>query len=107
MPPLGKLAQELKHGVSGALPTIEAPPGVLYNVVGQPGHHRLIVHLLNYKLTPVDDIRIQLKGEYRSATLLSPDLQREMPVTIKQQSDGSTQAIIPTLKIYDLLVLDR
>ena len=107
IPPLDKLAADLRPGERSKVPQIEAPAGVVYNVVTQPASHRLVVHLLNYSLAPVENIRIELKGKYRSAALLSPDLSNEVPVTISGQSARSAQVTVPRLKIYDLLVLNQ
>ncbi len=107
LPPLDELAENLRKDQSARLPGIEAPAGVVYNVVEQPASHRLIVHLLNYTLTPVNNIKIELKGNYRSATLLSPDLSRGLPVTIDQHAGRSGQVVVPGVKIYSMLVLDR
>jgi len=105
IPPLDKLAEILGRNQSARLPRIEAPAGVIYNVVEQPESHRVIVHLLNYTAAPIGNIKIELKRPYRSATLLSPDLPQELPVTITPRAGPSGQVILPSLKVYALLVL--
>jgi hypothetical protein len=84
-----------------------APAGVVYNVVAQPASRRVIVNLLNYGNTPVNNIKIDLRQKYRSVMLMSPDLSHETPVTIHQQSSGSGQISAPSLKIYSMLVLNQ
>jgi hypothetical protein len=106
VPPLDQLAENLRSYERGKTPGIEAPAGVVYNVVTQPAGHRVIVHLLNYGSAPVGRIRVNLKQKYRSATLMSPDLAHDLPVTIHQQSSGAGHITVPSLKTYSMLVLN-
>jgi hypothetical protein len=103
--PLDQLAENLRKHEEAKAPGIEAPAGVVFNVVTQPASHRVIVHLLNYTAAPIGSIKIELKRPYRSATLLSPDLPQELPVTITPRAGPSGQVILPSLKVYALLVL--
>ncbi len=107
IPPLDQLAQNMRTREQWKAPLIEAPGGVVYNVVAQPASHRVIVHLLNYGSNPATNIRIDLNQKYGSAMLLSPDLVREIPVTVRQQATGINQITVPTLKIYSMLVLSQ
>lgn len=107
IPPMSKLTADLQRGERAKVPQIEAPAGIVYNVVAQPQNHRLLVHLLNYSLSPIDNIKIELKGKYRSAMVLSPDFAEVEPATIVHRTGGSNQVTVPRLKIYDLLVLSQ
>ncbi len=107
IPPLDQLAEDLRSHEHSNVPGIEAPAGVVYNVLAQPGSHRVIVHLLNYGSNPATNIRINLNQKYGSAMLLSPDLSREIPVSIRQQASGTSQITVPSLKTYSMLSLNQ
>jgi hypothetical protein len=107
IPPLDQLAENLRSHEKFKAPGIEAPAGVVYNVVEQPVSHRVIVHLLNYGPAPVKNIKIDLKQQYRSATLLSPDISHDVPAKVAQQSSGSAEVAVPILKTYSMLVLNQ
>jgi len=84
--------------------SVTAPDSVVVNAHGQSGSSRILVHLLNYADTPVFDIDLKVSGQFASARLLSPDIE---PRSIPLSSEGSlTQARIPELRIYDLLILE-
>lgn len=105
IPPVDKLAEILRVDEGEKLPALESSPGVLYNVTRQTGSRRLIVHLLNYGSASVQQIKVMLHGEYRSATLFSPDTPRALPLAIAGSSSHSREVTIPSLKTYALLVL--
>jgi hypothetical protein len=107
IPPLDELARNLRSHAKSNAPGIEAPAGVVYNVVSQPASHRVIVHLLNYGSAPVGNIKVELNRKYRSATLLSPDTPRAVPVAVKNSPGHAGEAIVPGLKTYSMLVLDQ
>ncbi len=104
MPPLDRLAAELRQHENSNVPTIESSPGILYNVVKQPASSREIIHLLNYETVPTGKIKIELKKKYRSATLLSPDLPQPTSLAISHGA-SSGEIAVPGLKIYSMVVL--
>jgi hypothetical protein len=106
IPSLDQLAENLRSHEKSNAPGIEAPAGVIYNVVEQPASHRVIVHLLNDRSAPAGHITINLKRKYRSATLLSPDLSHDLRVTIHQQPSEDVHIIVPGLETYSMLVLN-
>ena len=105
IPPVDKLAEILRADEGAKLPALKSPPGVLYNVTRQPRTGQLIVHLLNYRSVSAGKITVILHGEYQSATLLSPDIPRALPLAIAGSSSHSREVAIPSLKTYALLVL--
>jgi hypothetical protein len=107
IPPLDQLADNLRSHAKPNAPGIEAPAGVVYNVVDQPASHRVIVHLLNYGSAPVGNIKVELNRKYRSATLLSPDTSHAVPVALKHSSSHAGEVIVPGLKTYSMLVLGQ
>jgi hypothetical protein len=107
IPPLDELAENLRSHAKSNAPGIKAPVGVVYNVVSQPASHRVIVHLLNYGSAPVGNIKVELNRKYRSATLLSPDTPRAVPVAVKSSPGHAGEVIVPGLKTYSMLVLDQ
>ena len=107
IPPLDQVAKDLRGHENTKSPGIEAPAGVVYNVVAQPVNRRVIVHLLNYGPATARGIRIDLKQKYRSATLLSPDLSRAVLLTIRPHLSAAGQITVPILKIYSMVVLNQ
>ncbi|MCL5005327.1 MAG: hypothetical protein M1404_02235 [Acidobacteria bacterium] len=106
IPPVDKLAEILRADEGTGFPTLEAPPGIVYNVMRQPRSGRLIVHLLNYQSTSAGKIRVRWHGKYRSATLLSPDRPHALPLAIAGSSNHSEEVTVPSLRTYALLVLN-
>ncbi|MGH9328321.1 MAG: hypothetical protein ACRD2B_16760 [Terriglobia bacterium] len=106
MPPVDRLAQILKADEARRIPVLDAPAGVIYNVVRQRQSGRLVIHLLNYGAKPVEHLRIVLHKKYRSATLLSPDMRRTLPLSFRS-SNGASEVIVPKLGIYSVLVLEE
>lgn len=105
LPSLDDLAATLKHlGRPGPV-RVEAPKGVLYNVVVQPRTGRMIVHLLNYLPHRADKIRVSVEGRYGAVKLLSPDGVAERVRTLTA-TGASTELEIPQLNIYSLIVLE-
>ena len=107
IPPLDKFAENLSSHEKSTAPGIEAPVGVVYNVVRQPASHRVIVHLLNYGSASISNIKVELNRKYRSATLLSPDTSHAVPVAIRHSAGSAGEVIVPGLKIYSMLVLSQ
>jgi hypothetical protein len=107
IPAVDHLAEEFREHENSKVPGIEAPVGVVYNVVSQPARHRVIVHLLNYGPTSASNIRINLNQKNRSAILLSPEASHEAPVTIDPQPSCAGQITVPRLKIYSMVVLNQ
>jgi hypothetical protein len=107
IPPLDQLAENLRSHEKSDASGIEAPAGVVYNVAEQSASHRVIIHLLNYGSAPVSNIKVELNRKYRSATLLSPDTSHAVPVPIGHSSGHAGEVIVPSLKIYSMLVLSQ
>lgn len=79
---------------------VEAPRGVLYNVVAQSEAGRVLVHLLNYSPRPAANIKITVPGKFQIARLLSPDSPR---AAVRVSGTGIE---LPELRTYSLLVLE-
>jgi hypothetical protein len=103
-PSLEQLAAVLRQHAKSKVPAIDAPAGVVYNVVNQPASRREIIHLLNYGPSAAGEIKVQLKKKYRSATLLSPDSGQPTSLTVSRGASGG-EITIPSLKIYSMVVL--
>jgi len=83
--------------------TLTAPDGVVLNVHGQSNERRVLVHLLNYGDTPISGIEVSIRGQFKAARLISPDM---IATNIQIRPAGEfTRVLIPELKIYALLVL--
>ena len=104
LPPIERLAAELKAADRPPLVRLAAPPGVLYNVTKQEESGRLMVHLLNYLPRPVDKVIVTLAGRYEAAARLTPD-DDASPPRIVRRTDALTEIEISPLTIYSLLAL--
>ena len=82
----------------------------------QPGEKRHILHLINYDcgalfdiIWPKSNIQIQMKlllPSVSSVTVISPDFseKQNIPFTI---TDGLIEFIVPTLRLYDVVVIQE
>jgi hypothetical protein len=106
VPSIDEMAKELLKASGGGLVHIEPPPGVLYNVTGERDGNRVLVHLLNYTLSPVQNLDLKVDGAYRTARLLSPDSTAGFAKT-PALGGTSAELRIPNLKIYSVVVLEK
>lgn len=106
MPSLDKLAEILKSDQGTKIPTLSAPPGIVYNVVERPGKGQLIVHLLNYGPIAEENFKLALNKKYSSATLLSPDVPGARQLSLHRSGEGY-ELVLPKLAIYSMLVLTQ
>lgn len=101
-----ELAKTLRTASGDAPISLEAPPGILYNITEQRHRNRVLVHLLNYTLTPVTNLKLKVSGEYRAGRVVSPDDGDSFTVSSGFAPTGITLQI-PRLQIYSAVVLDR
>jgi len=106
LPAPDELAKTLLRASGEGLVHLEAPPGILYNVTEQRDRGRVLVHLLNYTLSPVADLDLKVMGTYRSARLVSPDGAASFAVA-PVLGPAYAELRIPGLRIYSLVVLER
>ncbi len=106
LPPIDELARALLAADRPPPVAVAAPPGVLYNFVEQPKDGRVIVHLLNYTLQPVQSIQVKVQGEYDGARLLTPDSPRDS-LRVIASSATMTEVQVPSLGIYSILVFEK
>jgi hypothetical protein len=83
---------------------VEAPAGVLYNIVQQPTTGRTMIHLLNYTLEPSAEIKIVMQKKYSRISFLSPDAPQAVQLPIP--SGAPAELKVPSVRIYSLLVLE-
>ena len=102
--PVETLAAELKRAAGEALVTLQAPEGVLCNVTEQTHPKRLVVHLLNYTLRPVEKIKLTVQGRH-TWRAISPDADAKPP-RCSGGSDDKTEVEIPSLGIYSVVAFD-
>ncbi len=103
--PIEALADELKRVSGEPLATLQAPEGVLCNITEQPRQKRLLIHLLNYTLHPVDRIKLIVQGRYKSHVLFSPDAPAQSLRRVSESHD-KTEFEIPSLSIYSVITLN-
>jgi len=103
VPPLDELAKWLRETGGPGPVRVEAPAGVLYNVVQQRRSGRTVVHLLNYTLTPSNEIKVVLQKKYARIWLVSPDTPERLPLAVPSAIPGEVK--VPSLHIYSLLIL--
>lgn len=106
LPPVDELAKTLLKASGEGLVHLEAPPGILYNVTERRDRNRVLVHLLNYTLSPIADLNLRVSGAYRSARLVSPDGAASF-VRAPVLGPASAEMRIPGLRIYSVVVLER
>ncbi|WP_437222444.1 glycoside hydrolase family 66 protein [Planctomicrobium sp. SH661] len=87
-------------------PTLEAPPGVLFNVTTQSNPARTLVHLLNYTLEPTGPIKLTLPEAFQQVRQVSPD-QEQAALRVFSSTERGTEVEIPQLHIYSVLILDQ
>ena len=101
VPAADDLAKALR-AASGKPPVrVEAPPGVLYNVMRQEPEGRLIVHLANYLPHPAGGITVTADGPYGHVRLLTPD----SPRAAMAVRAGALE--VPGVRIYSLVVFEK
>lgn len=105
LPTLDDLARTLQAADRRSVVSVVAPKGVLYNVVEQPKTGRVIVHLLNYTLHPVQSVQVTAHGDFGTARLLTPDSVRQ-PLRVTGPASATTSVEVPSLEIYSILVFD-
>ena len=105
VPPIEELAKILRAASASPI-SLEAPPGVLYNVTEQEDRRRVIVHILNYTLAPVTNLKLEVAGTYRAGRAVSPDDGGSFTISSGFGPKSATIQI-PRLQIYTTLVLDR
>ncbi len=113
---LPKNAREITDGVRWAardeIPVeVSGPPYLVANVVEQPGKHRMIVHLVNYRAKtsavaePVK-VTCRIPGEQsaKGIRIYSPDAAQ--PETASMTSDGRKVGFAVTVKTYSVAVIE-
>lgn len=104
LPGVDQLAATLRE-VSGEPPVaLQGPPAVLWNLTVQPRQRRTLVHILNYTLEPIRNVRLKVQGAYSSVRMISPDGDQTLAEPTLGPSVAS--AAIPELKIYSVVALD-
>jgi hypothetical protein len=106
LPAIDELARVLQQASGAGVASLQAPPGILYNVTESADSRRVLVHLLNFTLEPVAGLELRVEGTYRSARLLSPDGPGSFAVP-PQFTATHAGVSIPGLRIYSVVVLDR
>lgn len=104
LPGADQLAAALTAAARGRV-NVDAGAGVLFQAAEQnAGKPRLLVHLLNYRASPVRDVKVRVQGKFATARLLSPDSPR---TAVRLVTAGSGVDIdVPELATYSLLVLE-
>ena len=105
VPPPDDLAEALRSAGGRQPVRVEAPRGVLYNVMRQEAGNRLVVHLANYLPHPVGAVTVAAAGRYGHVRLLTPDSPRENPAV--RSREGTTTVEIPGVRIYSLVVFEK
>jgi hypothetical protein len=104
IPTLDDLSATLTQAAGAGPVRLQAPGGVLFNLVQQPQYHRTLVHLLNYTGKPAGSVSVVLGGKYASAWVISPDKPEKLGLTVPSSSPAELK--LPALGIYSLLVLE-
>jgi hypothetical protein len=103
IPPLDDLARKLLDAAGPEPIQVEAPAGVLYNIVRQPATGRVVIHLLNYGRNPAGEIKVVTQKQYARVNLLSPDSPGFGELTKRPGTLATWK--VPPVRIYSLLVL--
>jgi hypothetical protein len=103
LPPADQLADTLKKACGDPRVRFHGPPGVLFHATEQG--QRMLIHLLNYTLEPIDHVDLDVEGQFQSARLLSPDSGASLEKT--DLNHGVARLRIPRLAVYSVVVLDR
>jgi hypothetical protein len=61
---------------------------MLSNLVASPDGKQVYLHLVNFSDYPVETVTVYLTGQYRQATLLTPDGERKMEVYKTEEGSG-------------------
>jgi hypothetical protein len=107
-----ELIDAVKWAAGGQLSLeVNAPSGVVSELVEQPGEHTRIVHIVNYDRAQhplVKDLHLSVgltpHAKIRRATLLSPDAEASASLPISE-SHGRALLSVPSLRTYSLVVL--
>jgi hypothetical protein len=104
IPPLDDLSKALREAATPATIQVEAPAGVLYNIVQQPATGRTMIHFLNYTFKPSGETKIALQRKYARISLVSPDSPQAVQLSIP--TGTAAELKVPAVRIYSLLVLE-
>jgi hypothetical protein len=104
LPPLDDLSKTLRDAAGLGLIQVEAPAGVLYNLVQQPATGRTMIHFLNYTLKPSAEIKIVAQKKYARVSVLSPDATQAVQLSIPSRTPAELK--LPSVRIYSVLVLE-
>ena len=85
-------------------------PTVLARTAQATNSKQRIVHLINYANEPLDDLQVQVKGNFERVQVLGPDdaptrFSKSPSITLTCRS-GITEFVLPRLGTYALVVLD-
>ena len=86
-------------------PAVEAaaPPSIVYRGLRQGG--RVLLHLLNYQMEPVEPFTVHLRGNAKSVAALIPESGEIKPLKSRQEG-GRTVVSVPEFPIHCLLVFN-
>jgi hypothetical protein len=104
IPPLDDLSKTLLDAAGPGPIQVEAPTGILYNIVQQPTTGRTMIHFLKYALKPSGEIKVVLQKKYARITLLSPDSPQAVQLSIPPGAPA--ELTVPSVRIYSLLVME-
>jgi hypothetical protein len=104
MPPLDDLSKTLRDAAGPGTIQVEAPTGVLYNIVQQPTTGRVMIHFLNYTLKRSGEIKVLSQKKYARISLLSPDSHQGVQLPIPPGVPAELK--VPSVRIYSLLVME-
>lgn len=89
----------LTWAADGLNMTVEAPRTLVAEWREQPSAHRLLLHLVNYDDTPVQQvtctIRAAVPGDVSEFSVLSPDTDRSRPAPLTRQGDSVSFTVGP------------
>lgn len=104
LPAINELAGSLLAASGEPSIELKAPPGILYNVTEQREAKRTLIHILNYTLEPVTDLKLRVSGTFHDAKIISPDGDgSETPLT--GLASGGGAFTVPRLQTYSIVVL--
>ncbi|MGD1100770.1 MAG: alpha-amylase family protein [Terriglobia bacterium] len=104
IPPLDDLSKTLRDAAGPGPIQVEAPPGVLYNIVQQPAAGRTLIHFLNYTLKPSGEIKVVSQRKYARISLFSPDSPQAVQLSIPPGAPAELK--VPSVRVYSLLVME-
>ncbi len=101
-----KLEEAILQAAGKVLPlTVKAPEwvGISHDLQAK----RDIIHLVNYrKDQPVDDISLELTSRVKKAWMVSPDFEGRKTLIVNELGKKS-KVMIPSLQVYDVVVLEK